>query len=74
MMAYQDMQYQGTEWPTAASVGLAVTAVGALETPSNFTLPKHPSLTLDSSKLKPVTSQLLRAQVAINQLAQSIRW
>jgi len=74
MMAYQDMQYQGTEWPTVASVGLAVTAVGAIETQGNFTSPKHPYLTLDSSKLKPVTSQLLRTQVAINQLAQSIRW
>ncbi|WP_320820845.1 HDOD domain-containing protein [Thalassolituus sp.] len=74
MMAYQDMQYQGTEWPTVASVGLAVTAVGAIETQGSFTSPKHPYLTLDSSKLKPVTSQLLRTQVAINQLAQSIRW
>ena len=74
MMAYQDMQYQGTEWPTVASVGLAITAVSGIETQGSISSPQHPYLSLDSFKIEPVTSQLLRAQIAINQLAQSIRW
>lgn len=74
MKAYQDTQYQGDEWPTVASVGLAVTAVSGIETQGSISSPQHPYLSLDSFKIEPVTSQLLRAQIAINQLAQSIRW
>ena len=80
MMAYQDMQYQGTEWPTVASVGLAITAVSGTPNPALMLSPTTTmvgSARLDDAKTarlsnKPIRNPSFMSGVDRNNVATSL--